>query len=117
MLTGVHPILPMRNKQETQSFYLDMLGFNALDIENKWERYLMVRKDEVELHFSLFENLIPDKNDCSCYIRTDNVLMWYNLAKEKNLDIEKELQDYPWQQKEFVLRDPNHNYLVFGSNI
>lgn len=117
MLQQVHPILPMRNKQETKAFYVDALGFTQFDPENKWERYLMVRKDEVELHFSLHESLVPGENDCSCYIRTNNVEEWYALAKEKGLDIEKELQEYPWQQKEFVVRDPNHNYIVFGGSI
>lgn len=117
MLNEAHPILPMRNKQETKAFYVDALGFVSFDNENKWERYLMIRKDNVELHFSLYENLIPEKNDCSCYIRTDNVEDWYKLAKEKKLDIEKELQEYPWKQKEFVLRDPNFNYLVFGGGV
>lgn len=117
MLSQVHPILPMRNKEETKSFYVDTLGFINFDTENKWERYLMVGKDKIELHFSLYEDMIPGKNDHSCYIRTDNVEYWYNLAKEKMLDIEKDLQDYPWQQKEFVIRDPNYNYLVFGGSI
>jgi uncharacterized glyoxalase superfamily protein PhnB len=117
MLSQVHPILPMRDKQETVSFYVEKLGFHSLDPENKWERYLMVRKDNVELHFSLNQDLIPGKNDCSCYIRTDNVEHWYKLAKEQQLDIEKELQDYPWMQKEFVIKDPNHNYIVFGDCI
>lgn len=117
MLSEVHPILPMRNKLETKSFYVDTLGFIAFDTGNKWERYLMIRKDNVEFHFSLSENLLPEKNDCSCYIRTDKVEDWYNLAIGKKLNIEKELQNYPWQQKEFVLRDPNYNSIVFGSSI
>lgn len=117
MLNEVHPILPMRDKQETKAFYVDILGFVSFDNEDKWERYLMVRKDNVELHFSLHESMVPEKNDYSCYIRTDNVEDWYRLAKEKKLDIEKELQEYPWQQKEFVIRDPNFNYLVFGGGV
>src|SRR5687768_2324257 len=117
MLSEVHPILPMRNKIETRSFYVEMLGFMAFDESNKWERYLMVRKDNVELHFSLYENLVPGENDCSCYIRTDDVEGWYSLAKERNLDIEKHLEQYPWEQIEFVVRGPNNNYIVFGGSV
>lgn len=117
MLNEVHPILPMRDKSETKAFYVKLLGFKAFDDEDKYERYLMIRKDNVELHFSLYEDLKPEKNDRSCYIRTNKVDDWYQLAKQKGLDIEKELQVYPWSQREFVLRDPNHNYIVFGESV
>lgn len=106
----------MRNKAETRAFYNDVLGFFDFDVDNKYPRYLMVRKDKVEIHFSLNENLVPENNECSCYIRTDNVNEWYELVKNKALDIEQELKEYPWKQREFVLRDPNNNHIVFGEN-
>lgn len=117
MLSEVHPILPMRDKAETKAFYTEKLTFIDFDKENKYQRYLMIRKDNVEIHFSLYENLLVEKNDSSCYIRTDNVEEWYQLVKEKSLHIEQELKDYPWKQKEFVLRDPNNNFIVFGGSI
>lgn len=117
MLNVVHPILPMRDKAETRAFYVEMLGFFDFDDDNKYPRYLMMKKDNVEIHFSLNENLVPEKNDCSCYIRTDDVDKWYQVAKDKALTIDQELKEYPWRQKEFVLCDPNNNYIVFGGNV
>ncbi|MBI2730270.1 MAG: VOC family protein [Sphingobacteriales bacterium] len=118
MLTEVHPMLPMRNKQITHDFYVHQLGFTAINPEN-YPQYLMIRKDKIEIHFFLFETLNPLEHDGMCYIRTDNVEEWYQLAVDKKLDIPElgHLQIKPWNQKEFSFRDPDNNLLAFGENI
>lgn len=116
MLTAVHPKLPMRNKQVTRNFYVDQLGFTSLN--DNYPDYLMLRKDTIEIHFFLFETLNPFEHDGMCYIRTDNIEEWYQLAVDKKLDIPElgHLHIKPWNQIEFALRDPDHNLLTFGQN-
>lgn len=50
MLKAVHPKLPMRDKAVTREYYLSQLGFQDAGSED-YDGYLMVRKDNIELHF------------------------------------------------------------------
>ena len=54
MLTDIHPKLPMRNKQVTKEFYLNKLGFNKFGNAD-YEEYLMLEKDQIQIHFLLFK--------------------------------------------------------------
>jgi catechol 2,3-dioxygenase-like lactoylglutathione lyase family enzyme len=118
MLLAVHPKLPMRNKAATFDFYVHQLGFEPLNDMDTYPDYLMVCKDQIEIHFFLFPDLDIATHDGMCYIRTDNVDDWYRLAVDKKLDIPAlgHLKEMPWYQKEFALRDPDNNLLTFGEN-
>ena len=118
MLKAIHPKLPMRNKEITRNFYLNDLGFQELGITD-FEGYLMVKKDEIEIHFFEFRDLNPFENYGQVYIRTNNIKDWYQLALDKKLPIPHagHLQIKPWLQEEFALLDPDHNLITFGQNI
>lgn len=118
MLTEIHPRLPMRDKAATRHFYLRQLGFEELGSAD-FPDYLMVRKDQVEIHFFRFAELDPLQNYGSVYLRTDNVQEWYDLAQSQGLDIPElgRLQSKPWGIREFALRDPDMNLLTFGELI
>ena len=53
MLTHSHPKLPMRNKAITKDFYCNQLGFKVFGSAD-FESYLMLQKDEIQLHFFEF---------------------------------------------------------------
>ncbi|MEP6262537.1 MAG: hypothetical protein ABJ092_13230 [Gillisia sp.] len=61
MLTDIHPKLPMRNKKVTKEYYINQLGFKTVG-ENDYEGYLMVYKDNIQLHFFEFKDLNPKEN-------------------------------------------------------
>lgn len=117
MLTEIHPRLPMRDKAVTRDFYVRRLGFTSLN--DNFPDYLMLRKDNVEIHFFRYTGLDPLHNDGMCYIRTDDVEAWYRLALREQLDIPElgHLEIKPWRQREFALRDPDGNLLTFGSRV
>ena len=50
MLTAIHPKLPMRNKNLTQRYYCEQLGFEVLG-KADYEDYLMLKKDNNLLTF------------------------------------------------------------------
>ena len=50
MLTSIHPKLPMRNKAITKAYYLNQLGFEEFGSAD-FDGYLMVQKDQIQLHF------------------------------------------------------------------
>ncbi len=117
MLTNIHPKLPMRDKKITRDFYLNKLGFEDIGAAD-YDGYLMVGKDDIEIHFFEFAALDPKENYGQVYIRTENIDEWYQLALDKNVAIPNagHLGIRPWGQKEFALLDPDHNLLTFGQS-
>lgn len=118
MLTHIHPKLPMRDKAITRDFYLNRLGFEIFGNAD-YDGYLMVEKDDIEIHFFEFKDLNPLENYGQVYIRTDDIEKWYRLALDNKINIPAagHLQTKPWEQKEFSLLDPDHNLLTFGQSI
>ncbi|MCB0699572.1 MAG: VOC family protein [Chitinophagales bacterium] len=117
MLTGVHPKLPMRDKAITKSYYIDSLGFKQ--VGGDFEEYLMLSKDDIELHFFLFKELDPLVNYGQVYIRTNDIDTLYTSLIDNMVPIHPNgpLETKPWRQCEFSLLDPDNNLLTFGQNI
>ncbi len=118
MLTDINPKLPMRNKSITRAYYLNQLGFKEFGNAD-FDDYLMMEKDQIQIHFFEFKNLKPKENYGQVYIRTDNVDDFYKSLLEKRTEIHPngKLEIKPWGQKEFSLLDPDNNLLTFGQNI
>ncbi len=115
MFTEVHPKLPMRNKAVTREYYINKLGFTELG-STDYPEYLMVKKDEIELHFFLFKDLNPLKNYGQIYIRTTDIKMLYQHLQQQHVEIHPNapLTLMEWGQWEFALLDPDKNLLTFG---
>lgn len=113
MLTNIHPKLPMRSKTLTKEFYIDQLGFTELGDHGD---YLMIKKDEIEIHFFEFKELDPKENYGMVYIRTSQIEEVYHSYLHAGIKIHPNalLQVKPWGQKEFSLLDPDNNLLTFG---
>lgn len=115
MLTAIHPKLPMRDKAATRDFYLNMLAFTeAGDFGN----YLILKKDNIEIHFFEFKELDPKENYGQVYIRTDEIERLYQTLRQHGVSIHPNghLEHKPWGQQEFALLDPDHNLLTFGQS-
>ena|SRR5690606_2442402 len=116
MLTKINPKLPMRNKALTRDFYLNQLSFKQL---GDYGDYLIVGKDNIEIHFFEFKELDPKENYGQVYIRTDDIESLYKSLLDNKISIHPNgyLQNKPWGQKEFALLYPDNNLLTFGQNI
>lgn len=116
MLTDINPKLPMRNKSNSRQYYINQLGFQEI---GDYEGYLMVKKDQIEIHFFEFKELDPKENYGQVYIRTDDVEGLYESMLDSKIEIHPNgtLQTKPWGQKEFALLDPDNNLLTFGQSI
>ncbi len=116
MLTAINPKLPMRDKSATKHFYIDKLGFTELADYND---YLILYKDNIEIHFFTSKGLDPKENDGQVYIRTDDIEILYQNFRNRAITIHPnaELGIRPWGQKEFALLDPDNNLLTFGQAI
>ena len=117
MLTAIHPKLPMRNKNVTRDYYLNLLGFQDAGSAD-YDGYLMVKKDNIEIHFFEFTELDPRENYGQVYIRVDQIDVYYQTLLDRQVKIHPNgpLQLKPWGQKEFALLDPDMNLLTFGQS-
>ncbi|MCB9080352.1 MAG: VOC family protein [Lewinellaceae bacterium] len=118
MLTAINPKLPMRNKAITRDFYLHKLGFQEFG-STHFPNYLMVQKDQIQIHLFEFKELDPKDNYGQVYIRTDDIDGFYQylLAREAPIHPNGKLAVKPWGQKEFSILDPDNNLLTFGQGI
>lgn len=116
MLTDIIPKLPMRNKAITRQYY-ERLGFDYIG-SDEFEQYLIVEKDNLQIHFFEFKNLNPKENYGQVYIRTGNVDDLYKAFLINKIEIHPNghLENKPWKQREFSLLDPDNNLLTFGQN-
>lgn len=117
MLTSIHPKLPMRNKAVTQRYYTEKLGFNVFGTTD-YPEYLMVEKDQIQLHFFRFADLDPEQNYGQVYIRVNQIDNFYQTLLDNKVRIHPNgfLENKPWGQREFSLLDPDNNLLTFGEN-
>jgi hypothetical protein len=117
MLTEINPKLPMRDMAATRDYYINKLGFQQFG--GDYDGYLMVHKDNIQIHFFEFKELDPKENYGQVYIRTDDIDSWYKLAIDKKLRLPDagHLEAKHWRQREFSLIDPDNNLLTFGQSI
>lgn len=116
MLTNIHPKLPMRDKIATKEFYINRLGFNEVA---DYGDYLLIKKDNIVIHFFEYKDLDPKENYGQVYIQTNDIDRLYQSLLDHKINIHPngKLQSKPWGQKEFALLDPDSNLLTFGQGL
>lgn len=116
MLTEVHPKLPMRVKEITLTFY-KKLGFDIFGYHESPD-YLMMERDQIQIHFFGYPDLDIYTNYGQIYFRTDNIRELYSNFQEEGVQIHPngKLQSKPWGITEFSILDPDHNLIIFGQN-
>jgi hypothetical protein len=118
MLSSICPKLPMRNKAITKAYYLNQLGFEDIGMAD-FDGYLIIKKDNIEIHFFEYKELDPLQNYGQVYIRTDNIELFYKNLIDKAVAIHPNghLETKPWGQIEFSLLDPDNNLLTIGQSL
>lgn len=118
MLIEINPKLPMRDKVVTKDYYVNKLGFQFFG-DNDFDGYLMVHKDNIQIHFFEFKDLDPKENYGQVYIRTNDIDKLYQTLLDNKISIHPNghLETKPWGQREFALLDPSNNLLTFGQSI
>lgn len=117
MLTAIHPKIPMRNKNITRKFYTEKLGFKERGAEVvAFDGYLILTKDQIELHFFEFRSLNPKENYGQIYIRCDDIDNYYQELLDRQVEIHPNghLIRKSWGVREFALLDPDMNLITIG---
>jgi catechol 2,3-dioxygenase-like lactoylglutathione lyase family enzyme len=110
-LKSIVPKLPARDLNETRRFYVDKLGFKQWG--PSYPDYLILYRDNIEIHFFVHRELDILENYGMCYIRVENIDAFFNEIKIHFPD-SKPPAAKPWGQKEFYVCDNNNNGLSFG---
>lgn len=118
MLTDINPKLPMRDKNVTKEFYTNKLGFSVFGSAD-YDGYLMMEKDQIQIHFFEFKALDPKENYGQVYIRTNHIKDFYQTLLDAKTTIHPNgpLETKPWGQMEFSILDPDSNLLTFGQSM
>jgi len=116
MLTEINPKLPMKDLAETKDYYINKLGFHIL---GEFDNYLIVSKDQVQIHFFTHKDLDPKVNYSQVYIRTNAIDKLYQMFLDNGISIHSNgpLETKAWGQREFALLDPCNNLLTFGQHL
>ena len=105
------PVLASLDIAATRDFYVRELGFAEVVYETT--NYLIVRRDELELHFWLAPDRMHPENT-SCYIRGGQVPALYEEFHGRGVTRLSAFEVRPWNMKEFTIHDPHGNLLRFG---
>ena len=108
----------MRDKATTKSFYLNQLGFQDIGAAD-YPGYLLLEKDQIEIHFFEFKDLDPLLNYGQVYIRVEGISDLFSDYKKKEVQFSGGgiLETKSWGIREFSILDPDHNLLTFGENL
>lgn len=112
------PKLPMRNKAVTKAYYTSQLGFSDVSAHD-FDGYLILQREDIELHFFEFKGLDPLENYGQVYFRTQEIDILYREMLDRGVVIHPSgaLEEKPWGMKEFAMLDPDHNLLTFGQEL
>lgn len=109
------PVLPMRDRAETIAFY-QALGFENV---SSHDTYAILCRGSIEIHFTLFPEIVPTESYAECYLRVTNVDELFQefgqpLPSRHGIPRIGQLEDQPWGMREFYIVDPSGNLLKIG---
>ena len=122
MIRQIAPQLYTSDITATLGYYKEKLGFECL---GKWHEppvYAIVARDQHTIHFRCAEP--PLANPCKyaeelldAYIWVEDVDALYAEYAAHGVEFTRELQNMPWQSREFVVKDCDGRLLAFGADI
>ena len=111
------PILASRDVDETVGFY-GRLGFEVVARYDEFgPPYLLLRRDDVELHFVHTPEVHPDESTGGCYLRLLDAQAVYDEWAPLGLHGIHPPRDTPWGMREFFVVDPSGNLLRIGTRM
>ena len=119
MLRQACPIMPSANFDKTEAFYKRL----RFETWYKDDGYLLMNRDDVEIHFFAKPGHTPEQSDHGAYIRPDNVdtfsveIAGLGLPRDGTFPKASQAEDKPWGMREATIHDPDGNLLRIGEVI
>ena len=109
-LDSIAPRFVVGDMEQALAFY-SQLGFIATIRD---ESFAVIERDGIALHLNSSSE--PQKGNSVCWIGVTHVEALYQQYMSKNV-VQSPLDTKPWGMKEFSLRDPFRNLLLFAERI
>jgi len=106
-------IIPVKNMQRAQAFYINGLGFNKTFENGDPVGFMILKRDDSELHLTLQ----PQHNAAHfniAHLLVDDANALYALCKQSGVKIIKGIQDKDYGLRAFVFADPDGNRIDVG---
>lgn len=115
---SLRPILWTKKFEETITFYRNILDFDLVEVNMEYQ-WAALKKDDIELMVSAPNGQVSFPAigfTGSFYFNVNNVdEMWNNI--KSNVDVCYEIEDFPWNMREFAIYDINGYILQFGEDL
>ncbi|MEM1362048.1 MAG: VOC family protein [Pseudomonadota bacterium] len=120
IFTAICPTFPSRDLEATSAFY-NQIRFHQVAMYEE-EGYLILLRDELEIHFWRKPDHRPESSEFGAYLRTENVdAIGEELAKlglpMKGIPCFEPPENKPWGMREINLIDPEGHLLRIGEDI
>ncbi len=115
---SLRPILWTKKFEETVTFYRNILGFDLAEVNMEYQWAALI-KDGVELMISAPNGQVSFPAigfTGSFYFNVNNVDELWETLKDQT-DICYEIENFPWDMREFAIYDINGYILQFGQDL
>lgn len=111
------PQLPAISMERTAVFY-QRLGFDFQVVSPAGD-YAIADRGSLEVHFFLYESLVPSESSFGCYFRVGDVAALYAAFSAAGLPDNgipriTPLETKPWGMREFAVIDENGSQIRIG---
>ena len=113
-----HYVLAVHDARRSADFYVQMLGFHIVAEPPGW---VFVAKDNCMIMLGECpDDLHPSELGCHsyfAYLRVADADSYYDDLKGKGADLLSEIEDKPWNMREFGLRTIDGHRITIGHSL
>jgi catechol 2,3-dioxygenase-like lactoylglutathione lyase family enzyme len=113
-----HYVLAVHDVRRSAEFYVRMLGFRIVAEPDGW---IFVGKDGCMIMIGECPNDIhPSVLGCHnyfAYLRVSDADQYYSDLKAKGADLLSEIEDKPWNMREFAVRTADGHRITIGHSL
>ncbi|MBT5874581.1 MAG: VOC family protein [Candidatus Latescibacteria bacterium] len=112
------PHLRILDYDQAIDFYVGDLGF---EVTFEWRHepgfpvYMGIKRGTLYAHLSEHEGSGPAGQGRGMTLQVEDARVWYDSLKKQGVRFEREIQDEPWGDTDFIVHDPFDNTIVITS--
>jgi uncharacterized glyoxalase superfamily protein PhnB len=112
-----HYVIAVHDARTSAEFYVNVLGFSIV-LELEGEGWVFVEKDNCVIMIGECpDDMHPRELGCHnyfAYLRVDDADAYYASLLAKGADLSSEVEDKPWNMREFGVRTPDGHRITIG---
>ena len=119
-MRGLSCIFPVPDIRKTAEYYVNSLGFRAVEYLDSKQPHICLYLDKAEIILlqANKDKIIPNREMCGygydAYLYTEDQEAWEKEYVSKGVKLVRSLNLTDYQNKEFVIEDIDGRWLAFG---